>query len=154
MFSFDANCQHVTALVQLFSATAPLSHGVKVLDSSNRLHLYIRPLGVSTISIGLLVLFIGTYLVCSGPQVIPIEDLSRCSTILHHSSSTYKRPLSRCSSGNRFHRNSVDSPCDADVCNSSCWKDKTEVKAEGESALNVHFQESVYIVYYIFSRTD
>ncbi|KIK03322.1 hypothetical protein K443DRAFT_95339 [Laccaria amethystina LaAM-08-1] len=47
------------ALIQLFSATAPLSHGVKVLGSSHRLHLYIRPLGASTISFGLLVLFIG-----------------------------------------------------------------------------------------------
>jgi len=146
---------HVTALVQLFSTTAPLSHGVKVLDSSHRLDIYIRPLGASTISVGLLVLFVGTYLVCSRPQVITIKDLSRCGTILHHSSSPYKRLLSRCSSGNRFHCNSVDSPCDADLCNSSCWKVETEVKAEGETAFIVHFQESIYIVlHYISSRKD
>jgi uncharacterized membrane protein YidH (DUF202 family) len=149
VFVLNANPQHVTALIQLFSATAPLSHGVKVLDFSHRLHLYIRPLGASTISFGLLVLFIGTFLVCSRPQVITIEDLSRCSTILHHSSSTYKRLLSRCSAGNRFHCNSVDSPCDADRCNSSCWKVGTEVKAESETTFIVHFQESIYIVLHI-----
>ena len=145
LFIHGANPQHVTALVQLFSAAAPLSHGVRILDSSQRLHLYnyIRPLGASTVSVGLLVLFIGMYIICSRPQVITIEDLCRCIAILHHSSSTYKRLLSGCSSGNRFHGNSVDSPCDADRCNSSCLIVGAEVKAKGESAFILHFQESI-----------
>ena len=149
VFVHGANPQHVTALVQLFSASASLPNGVKTLDSPHGLHLFIRPLGASTVCIGILVLFIGTYIVCSRPQVITIEDLSRCSTILRHSSSTYKRLLSRCSSGNRFHCNSGDSPCDTDRCNSSGWVAGTEIKAEGESDFIVHLQKFICLVLHI-----
>ena len=98
--------------------------------SWQKLHVYIRPLGASTVILGLLVLFIGL-LSSSSCDVDLIYFLLRSHEIFYYTGRFNQRCLSRGTIGNRVRCYDVGSPCDLDFWDPACWKVGTKMKRHG-----------------------
>ena len=114
------------ALVQFFSTASESARSWH--------HVYIRPLGASTVIVGLLVLFIGLFVIKSTRETTLISFiyflfLLRSHEIFYYTGRIDKRCLSCGTIDNRVRCYDVGSPCDLDFWDPACWKVGAKMKS-------------------------
>jgi len=102
------------ALVQLFTLSTTTSNA-----ASKRIQAYARPLGATTIVVGLCVLIIGAFLLFL-PSHLPLTFKIRHWSLLYYPRSPRQRFLPRCKNNNGCHRFFTRCPRYCCLCHSRC----------------------------------